>query len=151
MLIPPLRARLVRRLLASAHPGYGAPALGTVSPQTADYPFDDLPAPGTTRVIAPGIMGHPAADAVVLDALFAHVTGQEAVMWGPSIIGYGQYHYRYDSGHEGDMCRVGFSPRKAKHSLYISCACDGPEGEQVADMFGLPQREPAFSGGDDDV
>lgn len=75
------------------------------------------------------------ADAAVLDALFARVTGQEAVMWGPSIIGYGQYHYRYDSGHEGDMCRVGFSPRKAKHSLYISCACDGPEGAAVADML----------------
>ena len=58
-------------------------------------------------------------EARVLDALFRRVTGEEPVMWGPSIIGYGQYHYRYDSGHEGDMCRAGFSPRKAKHSLYL--------------------------------
>lgn len=70
-------------------------------------------------------------DAKVLDALFRKVTGEPAAMWGPSIIGYGSYHYRYDSGHEGEMCRVGFSPRKAKHSLYIACTCDGPEGAQV--------------------
>ena len=58
-------------------------------------------------------------DAKVLDALFRKVTGEPAVMWGPSIVGYGSYHYRYASGHEGDMCRAGFSPRKAKHSLYL--------------------------------
>ena len=61
------------------------------------------------------------ADAKVLDALFRRVTGESAKMWGPSIIGYGEYHYRYASGHEGDMCRAGFSPRKAKHSLYLMC------------------------------
>ena len=49
------------------------------------------------------------------------VSGEPAMMWGPSIVGYGQYHYRYASGHEGDMCRAGFSPRKAKHSLYLMC------------------------------
>lgn len=75
---------------------------------------------------------HPGkrADAQVLDALFRKVTGQPATMWGPSIIGYGSYHYRYDSGHEGDMCRAGFSPRSAKHSLYIM-AC-GEESEEAA-------------------
>jgi hypothetical protein len=74
---------------------------------------------------------HPGkrADAKVLDALFRKVTGEEPAMWGPTIIGYGAYHYRYDSGHEGDMCRVGFSPRKAKHSLYVmSC---GDESEEA--------------------
>ena len=40
-------------------------------------------------------------------------------MWGPSIIGYGQYHYRYESGHEGDAPRLGFSPRKAELVLYV--------------------------------
>jgi hypothetical protein len=76
---------------------------------------------------------HPGkrADAAVLDALFSKVTGHDAVMWGPSIVGYGQYHYRYESGREGDMCRVGFSPRKAKHSLYVACTCDGPRGDEV--------------------
>lgn len=67
-------------------------------------------------------------DARVLDAMFRRVTGEKPVMWGPSIIGYGQYRYRYDSGREGDMCRVGFSPRKAKHSFYLSsCGKDMDE------------------------
>lgn len=41
-------------------------------------------------------------------------------MWGSSIIGFGSYHYKYASGHEGDAPLVGFSPRKAKISLYLS-------------------------------
>ena len=47
-------------------------------------------------------------DGKVLDALFRKVTGEAPLMWGPTIVGYGEYHYRYASGHEGDMCRVGF-------------------------------------------
>lgn len=58
-------------------------------------------------------------DAKVLDALFRRVTGQEPQMWGPTIIGYGEYHYKYDSGREGDFLRTGFSPRKARHSIYL--------------------------------
>lgn len=54
-----------------------------------------------------------------LTALFAKVTGFEPVMWGPSIIGYGRYHYVYESGREGDFLATGFSPRKAQHSIYI--------------------------------
>lgn len=46
-------------------------------------------------------------------------TGCEAKMWGPSIIGFGSYHYKYKSGHEGDAPLVGFSPRKAEISLYV--------------------------------
>lgn len=59
------------------------------------------------------------ADARVLLELFEKVTGEPARMWGPSIIGFGQYHYKYESGREGDSMRSGFSPRKAKHSLYF--------------------------------
>lgn len=59
------------------------------------------------------------ADAKVLDALFRRVTGEEPVMWGPTMIGYGTYHYKYESGREGDFLRTGFSPRKAKHSIYL--------------------------------
>ena len=66
-------------------------------------------------------------DGAVLDALFRKVTGEAPRMWGPTIVGYGQYHYRYESGHEGDMCRVGFSPRKAKHSLYLMCGSPAEE------------------------
>jgi hypothetical protein len=50
--------------------------------------------------------------------MLRRVTGHEPVLWGPSIIGFDQYHYRYESGREGDSLRVGFSPRKAKLSLY---------------------------------
>lgn len=58
-------------------------------------------------------------EAAELNALFRRVTGWQPRMWGASIIGYGQYHYRYDSGREGDFLATGFSPRKAKHSIYI--------------------------------
>ncbi|MEQ8516587.1 MAG: DUF1801 domain-containing protein [Chromatocurvus sp.] len=58
-------------------------------------------------------------EARTLDALFRGVTGWSPVMWGESIIGYGSYHYVYDSGREGDMLATGFSPRKARHSIYI--------------------------------
>jgi hypothetical protein len=58
-------------------------------------------------------------DATALDAIFRDVTGFEPVMWGPTIIGYGQYHYRYASGRESDFLATGFSPRKANISIYI--------------------------------
>lgn len=92
---------------------------------------------------------HPGkrADAAVLDALFRRVTGESPRMWGPTIIGYGQYHYVYDSGREGDMCRVGFSPRKAKHSLYVSCTCDGPRGPQVQALLDRLGRHSQGGGG----
>ena len=66
-------------------------------------------------------VAHPVrrADGQALRVLMERVTGQPAVMWGPSIVGFGSYHYRYDSGHEGDMCRVGFSPRSANLVLYL--------------------------------
>lgn len=51
-------------------------------------------------------------------ALFTHATGEDPVMWGSSMIGYGQVHYRYATGREGDTFRLGFSPRKASLSLY---------------------------------
>jgi len=60
-----------------------------------------------------------AEEAQVLIDLFARVTGQPPVMWGPSIIGFGSYHYRYETGHEGDSPRVAFSPRKAKLVCYL--------------------------------
>ena len=59
------------------------------------------------------------ADGKAVRALMERVTGEPATMWGPSIVGFGSYHYRYDSGHEGDACRMGFSPRKAELVLYV--------------------------------
>lgn len=58
-------------------------------------------------------------DGLTLLSLFNRITGLKPVMWGPSIIGYGRYHYRYESGREGDFLLTGFSPRKAALSLYI--------------------------------
>ena len=58
-------------------------------------------------------------DGKALRAMMERVTGEPATMWGPSIVGFGRYHYRYASGHEGDMCRLGFSPRSANLVLYV--------------------------------
>lgn len=64
---------------------------------------------------------HPTrrADAQRLLEIFDDVTGLKPKMWGPSIIGYGRYHYKYDSGREGDFLMTGFSPRKGNLVLYI--------------------------------
>lgn len=64
---------------------------------------------------------HPTrrVDAIRLNALFQEVTGWQPRLWGGSIIGYGQYHYRYDSGREGDFLATGFSPCKANLSIYF--------------------------------
>ena len=59
------------------------------------------------------------ADAEVLLEMMKRVTGYEPKMWGPSIIGFGRYHYKYESGREGDMLVTGFSPRKANMVLYV--------------------------------
>jgi len=58
-------------------------------------------------------------DGLALLACFDRVTGLKARMWGPSIIGYGRYHYKYDSGREGDSLMTGFSPRKTALTCYI--------------------------------
>lgn len=58
-------------------------------------------------------------EAQVLDALFRRVTGEAPKMWGPTIIGYGAYRTTYDSGRDVHWMRTGFSPRKAKLSLYL--------------------------------
>jgi hypothetical protein len=64
---------------------------------------------------------HPVrrADGKALRALMERISGAPAVMWGPSIVGFGALHYRYESGHEGDMPRIAFSPRKANLVLYL--------------------------------
>ncbi len=52
-------------------------------------------------------------------ALMENITGCPPQMWGPAIVGFDSYHYKYASGHEGDMCVVGFSSRKSDLTLYI--------------------------------
>ena len=57
-------------------------------------------------------------DCKALAKLMARATKQKPKMWGPSIVGFGTYHYKYESGREGDMCLVGFSSRKGDISIY---------------------------------
>jgi len=63
--------------------------------------------------------GQRKKDAEVLLKWMTKVSGLKPKMWGPSIIGFGRYHYEYQTGHSGDMCMTGFSPRKANLVLYI--------------------------------
>jgi hypothetical protein len=57
-------------------------------------------------------------DALRIRDLMHEITGESPKMWGPSIVGFGEYHYVYDSGHEGDSCLAGFSPRKEALVVY---------------------------------
>jgi hypothetical protein len=73
---------------------------------------------------------HPVrrSDGSRLLALMSGITGQEALMGGPTIVGFGRYHYRYESGREGDAAAVGFSPRKGSLSLYGLTAAPASAG-----------------------
>ncbi len=75
---------------------------------------------------------HPVrrADAETLMSLMTRVTGCAPRMWGPTIIGFGRYHYRYDSGREGDFMLAGFSPRKANLVVYTM-----PGYDEVGDQL----------------
>jgi len=77
---------------------------------------------------------HPTrrADAMALDEMFRRITGWQPRMWGPTMVGYGSYHYKYESGREGDMLATGFSPRKANLSLYVMPG--------YANFYGLLER-----------
>src|SRR5690554_6433805 len=66
-------------------------------------------------------------DSLELIALMQTISGFEPKMWGPSIIGFGSYHYKYKSGHEGDAPLLGFSPRKSAISLYVFTGLDKHE------------------------
>ena len=59
------------------------------------------------------------ADCETILAMMSELTGWEPKMWGPSIVGFGEYHYKYDSGREGDAMRIGFSSRAQSISVYI--------------------------------
>lgn len=70
-------------------------------------------------------------DAETALSIYKAITGAEPKLWGTSIIGYGSYHYRYDSGREGDMCAAGFSPRASSMVFYI--------------LGGVPESDPLFA------
>ena len=64
-------------------------------------------------------------DCAALAQLMSRVTQQPPVLWGPSIVGFGSYHYQYESGHQGDSCLVGFSSRKGDISVYLLAGFPG--------------------------
>lgn len=64
------------------------------------------------------------ADSFELIKIMEQISGYSPYMWGPSIIGFGTYHYKYASGHEGDAPLLGFSPRKSAISLYVFTGLD---------------------------
>lgn len=74
------------------------------------------------------------ADSFKLVEIMERLSGEKATMCGTTIIGFGKYHYKYASGHEGEMCRIGFSPRKAQFSLYVTC--DAESYKEMLDKFG---------------
>lgn len=74
------------------------------------------------------------ADSFRFIELMSEWSGFEPKMWGPTIIGFGSYHYKYASGHEGDAPLIGFSPRKAAFSLYVYSPIE--EQKQMLDSLG---------------
>jgi hypothetical protein len=73
-------------------------------------------------------------DANTIIGIMKKESGFEPKMWGPAIIGFGSFHYKYESGREGDMPLVGFSPRKAAFSLYLSSRFE--KREELLKKFG---------------
>lgn len=73
-------------------------------------------------------------DSYQLIELMCKWSGFEPKMWGPTIIGFGSYHYKYPSGHEGDAMLIGFSPRKTEFSLYVSAP--GNNDKKLLDQLG---------------
>jgi hypothetical protein len=80
---------------------------------------------------------HPTkrTDSFKLLQLMGKVTGLEPKMWGDSIIGFGEYHYRYATGHEGDAALVGFSPRKQNLTLYLMGCYIQPNDKSYDELF----------------
>ena len=73
-------------------------------------------------------------DAKAIIKIMKDQSGFEPKMWGPAIIGFGSYHYKYDSGREGDAPYVGFSPRKAEFAIYLTSEFD--KREELLKEFG---------------
>jgi hypothetical protein len=75
-----------------------------------------------TSISAAGFLaaidGQRGVDAQALSAMMENVSKEPAAMWGPSIVGFGLRRYKYESGREGEICKIGFSPRKAALTLY---------------------------------
>ena len=78
------------------------------------------------------------ADAKALVKMMQSATGEKPAMWGPSIIGFGSYHYKYETGREGDMPVLAFSPRKSANVLYLAMQSD--EAQKMLASLGKHER-----------
>ena len=74
------------------------------------------------------------ADAFAIKKIMEEVTGEPAVMWGDSIVGFGKYRYQYESGRKGEFLIAGFSPRKANFSLYLLGCMENKKEELMAKL-----------------
>lgn len=86
-----------------------------------------LPTGGDVQAFLDAVEDKRKADSYELLEMMQEITGEPPVVWGHSMIGFGQFHYKYASGHEGDTFVVGFAPRKRNFSIYLNCAFDGAE------------------------
>lgn len=75
-------------------------------------------------------------DCETLISLMKRITGCAPILWGPSIVGFDQYHYKYASGHEGDSCVVGFSSRKGDLSIYLLAGYEDAETKALLAKLG---------------
>ncbi|MDX2060251.1 MAG: DUF1801 domain-containing protein [Gemmatimonadales bacterium] len=75
-------------------------------------------------------------DCRTISAIMKKVTGASPKMWGPSIVGFGTYHYKYASGHEGDSCVVGFASRKGEITVYLLPGYESPEMKALLAQLG---------------
>ncbi|MBZ0267230.1 DUF1801 domain-containing protein [bacterium] len=77
------------------------------------------PGAGSVTAFLAGVDPERRKQCRALMKIMKDVTGARPVMWGPGIVGYGRYHYRYESGREGDFFLAGFSPRKRDLTVYV--------------------------------
>ena len=75
-------------------------------------------------------------DSLEIHKLMTDVTGEKAKMWGPSIVGYGSYHYKYASGHEGEASRLGFAPGKSNHLCFYDLTEDNEKQREILSRLG---------------
>ena len=74
------------------------------------------------------------ADAKELCSMMERLTGERPTMWGPTMVGFGRYHYRYESGREGDAFQAGFAPRSTALVVYLDC--DAPPNQEMLGRLG---------------
>lgn len=131
---------------AEDDPAVGAPRAAVVRLEAGVRPDRNANATAPTdRDAAAWVAALPKprqrADGAALLQLFGEVTGEPPVMWGPSIVGYGALHYTYRTGREGDMPRVGFSPRASALTLYVLTG--HPDTDALLDRLGKHRRSVA--------